>query len=162
VMDQRYLKSRLLYAPRTGVFYWVAPPPEHSELLGEEAGTVQDGAKPYHVIQVDGIKYNRARLAYLFMTGDLPDALVDHINGNSLDDRWLNLRAATVMQNAWNHKGRKKRSPLPMGVRMAASGRFCARIGVSNSQIQIGTFDTAEEAAEAYRQARGKYFGHFA
>lgn len=39
---------------------------------------------------------------------------------------------------------------------------FCARIGVSNSQIQIGTFDTAEEAAEAYRQAREKYFGQFA
>ena len=161
-MEQQYLKSRLLYAPKSGLFYWIKPPANHSELFGEQAGTAQDAEKPYHVIQVDGVKYKRSRLAFLYVTGSFPLHCIDHINGNSLDDRWENLREATVMQNAWNHKGRSKKSDLPMGVRTNASGRYAARIGVNGKQIQIGTFETVAQASEAYLAARRKYFGQFA
>ena len=161
-MEQRTLKERLLYAPRKGLFYWINPPAAHAELLGEEAGSVQGGNKSYHAIQIDGVKYRRGRLAFLYMEGRWPTECIDHINGNSLDDRWLNLREATATQNAWNHKGRSKAADLPMGVRINSSGRFAARIGVNGTQVQIGTFDTEEQAAEAYKIARRKYFGQYA
>lgn len=161
-MEQEYLKSILLYAPKRGVFYWITPPAGHGDLLGEEAGCSVTGKKTYHVIQVDGKKYKRSRLAFLYMEGRWPSDLIDHINGNSTDDRWENLREASFTQNAWNHKGRSKSSDLPMGVRMNASGRFSARIGVNGTQIQIGTYDTLEAAEEAYKNARRKYFGQFA
>jgi len=161
-MEQRELKSRLLYAPRKGVFYWIKPPKAHAELLGEKAGTIQNGDKPYNVIQIDGKKYRQGRLAFLYMEGRWPAECIDHINGNSLDDRWMNLREATVTQNAWNHKGRKKKSDLPMGVRLNSSGRFAARIGLNGKQIQIGTFDTKQQAVQAYSNARRKYYGQYA
>lgn len=162
MMDQAYLKSRLLYAPRKGVFYWIDPPKNHQELAGEEAGSATSGPKPYHVIQIDGAKYKRSRLAFLYMEGRWPAEVMDHINGYSLDDRWTNLREATLTQNAQNHKGRSKQSDLPMGVRLNQSGTFAARIGVNGKQVQIGTFETVKAAADAYANARGKYFGQFA
>lgn len=161
-MDQRTLKSRLLYAPKKGVFYWVSPPQTHAELLGEEAGAIQRGPKPYHVIQLDGVKYKRGRLAFMFVEGRWPKDCIDHINGDSVDDSWENLREATATENSWNHKTRAKKSNLPMGVRSNKSGRFSARIGHHGSQIQIGTFDTEEEAKQAYSNARVKYYGEFA
>lgn len=161
-MEQRHLKSKLLYAPNKGVFYWIDPPMGHSNLLGEEAGSIQNGLKKYHAIQIDGVKYKRSRLAFLYMMGRWPSDCIDHINGNSLDDRWDNLREATITQNAWNHKSRKKQSELPMGVRINANGKYSARIGVNKKQIQLGTFDTLTKAHQAYLAAREKYFGQFA
>lgn len=161
-MDQRTLKERLLYSPRKGVFYWITPPSGHANLLGEEAGAVARGKKDYHVIQIDGVKYRRGRLAFLYMEGRWPREHIDHINGNSCDDRWSNLREATATQNAWNHKGRAKQSALPTGVRKNASGRFSARIGVNGKQISLGAFESPKAAATAYRQAREKYYGNFA
>lgn len=163
-MEQAVLKSLLLYAPRKGVFYWIIPPLGHAELMGEEAGTPTEnrGGKAYHNIQIDGVKYKRSRLAFLYMEGRWPSDMIDHINGDSLDDRWLNLRDATATQNAWNHKGRSKDSDLPMGVRLNKSGRYSARICVRGEQIQIGTFNTIAEAETAYRQARRKYYGEYA
>ena len=164
MMDHALIKSVLLYAPAKGVFYWITPPFGHAELLGEEAGSVTPGitGKAYHNIQIGGVKYKRSRLAFLYMEGRWPSNQIDHINGDSLDDRWFNLRDVTATQNAWNHKKRAKRSDLPMGVRINKSGRFAARIGVNGAHIQIGTFDTAVEAAAAYRNAREKYYGEFA
>lgn len=163
-MEQAMLKSILLYAPNKGVFYWITPPSGHSELLGEEAGCARPGVtgKAYHNIQIHGVKYKRSRLAFLYMQGCWPSNQIDHINGDSLDDRWFNLRDVTATQNAWNHKKRAKRSDLPMGVRANKSGRFSARIAVNGQSIQIGTFDTAQQAEEAYRKAREKYYGEFA
>lgn len=162
-MEQGYLKTRLLYSPRTGVFFWVTPPLGKGHLLGEAAGCVQiNNGKPYHVIQIDGVKHRRSRLAFLFMTGRFPKDMIDHINGNSLDDRWVNLRAASAMQNAWNHKGRTKKSGTPMGVRKVPSGRYMARIGCKGVQHSLGTFDTIEEASAAYRAARRRFFREFA
>ena len=163
-MDQRYLKQRLLYSPKSGVFYWIQPPPGHSDLLGEEAGSAcLSDSKPYWYIQIDRVKYKRSRLAFLYLVGFMPQDQVDHINGNSLDDRWQNLRPATAMQNAWNHKSRARGNDLPMGVRKnASSGRYAARIGVRGKQISLGSFNTPEEAHAVYLNARKQYFGEFA
>jgi hypothetical protein len=36
------------------------------------------------------------------MTGKMPSGIIDHINGNSLDDRWMNIRDTTYAINAQN------------------------------------------------------------
>lgn len=99
----------------------------------------------------------------MYMTGFLPDNdVVDHINGISTDDRWSNLRAASFTQNAQNRKVGRPGRELPMGVRQARSGRYCARITVSGKQISLGSFETAEEAEKSYINAREKYYGEYA
>ena len=164
MMDQGELRAALEYYPALGVFVWVKPSAYHREKAGTEAGCARanGGGKKYHVIKFQGGAHKRARLAWFYMTGRWPADQVDHINGNSLDDRWCNLREATPTQNAWNHKRRAKASELPMGVRTNPSGRFSARLAVNKRMIQIGTYDTSEQACAAYQQAREVYYGEFA
>lgn len=157
------LKAVLRYDPETGVFIWAKAPKHHPDLLGKPAGApVPSRGKFYHVIQIGRVKYRRGRLAFLYMEGRWPEEVIDHANGDSLDDRWANLREATSQQNNWNRKRGAKKSPLPMGVRQAQSGRYVARISQNKSLITIGTFDTPEAAEAAYNQERMRRYGQFA
>lgn len=147
-----------------GSLLWAHPPKNHPDLCGRLAGNPipTHNGKVYWIVQVDGRKHRRAQITFCMTNGYWPTPQVDHINGNSLDDRPVNLRVATVTQNAWNHKGRAKRSPLPMGIRSAASGRYVARIAVNKRKICLGTFDSVEQASRAYQDARRHHFGEFA
>ena len=146
-----------------GRMFWKAPPKNHSELLGIEAGAARPNrGKSYWVVKIDAKAYKRGRLIFLVAHGRLPSPCIDHINGDSLNDRLINLREATITQNAWNHKKRKRRIALPMGVRSLSSGRYQARIAVNKKMNYLGIFDTPEDASVIYQQARAQYFGEFA
>lgn len=163
MLDAAALKLRMRYDPETGEFVWLRPPAVHPRLFGKPAGLATPNRnKAYHVIQIDGVKHKRSRLAWLYMTGDWPAHQVDHISGDSLDDRWINLREATPTQNAWNHKGRAKAADLPMGVRKNAGGSFSARLAVNKQMLHLGAFETPGEASAAYLKAREVHYGEFA
>lgn len=156
-MEQSELKRLMVYSPKSGVFTWVNPPKKHEELLGEPAGYLLNSKKPYWIIQINGQKYKRSRLAFLFMTGRFPVGVIDHISGDSTDDRWINLRDVSVTVNAQNRKIGYAGRVLPMGVKASNSGRFIARIGVNGKSISLGTFDTVDEAERAYLLGKEKY-----
>jgi hypothetical protein len=91
----------------------------------------------------------------------LPSAdSVDHRNGDTFDCRRQNLRASTLSQNAANRKKIASTSPYK-GIRSTRGG-WEARIKVKGRAMQIGTFDTAEQAARAYDAAARQAFGEFA
>lgn len=83
----------------------------------------------------------------------------DHENRNGLDNRRFNLRPCTRKQNQAN-RGRKRKH-LPRGV-YAVRERFIARLRTGPKAINLGTYDTAEEAACAYDTEAKKHFGEFA
>ncbi len=147
-----------------GVIFWLVPPKNHPRLKNKTAGApaMNHNGKVYWHIQINGRKVKRAHIVFCLTHGRWPQSQIDHINGDSLDDRPSNIREATPTQNAWNHKKRAKKSELPMGVRVALSGRYVARIGVNKRSLTLGTFDTVTEAQSAYIQARSTYFGEFA
>ncbi len=148
-----------------GRVFWKCPPKNHPRLVGSEAGsprTAQSG-KVYWHIKIGRKAYKRGRLIYLAATGRHDFECIDHINGDSEDDRLVNLREATITQNAWNHKGRARRIDLPMGVRrIARSGRYEARISYHKRQMHLGAFDTPEEAHAVYLAKRKELFREFA
>lgn len=145
-----------------GRVYWRAVAKQHARLNGQEAGGIRDSGKPYWVIKVNKRAYRRAQIVLAVASGQWPVACVDHINGDSLDDRGSNLRHASVAQNAMNHKRRSKRERTPMGVRATASGKFAARISCSGRQHHLGVFGSAEAAELAYQSARKEFFGDYA
>jgi len=89
--------------------------------------------------------------------------LVDHINGNGLDNRSANLRIATVSQNNMNSMISKNNSCGYKGVYWDKHrGCWIAAITINWKKIVIGCFDTPEEAHEAYCAAAVRLFKDFA
>jgi hypothetical protein len=88
---------------------------------------------------------------------------IDHINRNGLDNRKQNLRVCNTAQNTSNSKMRSTNSTGYRGVCVCKkSGNFYARIHVGRAKINLGTFKTKREAAEAYNQAAIHHHGEFA
>ncbi len=86
---------------------------------------------------------------------------VDHIDGDSLNNRRSNLRGCTRGENVRNAKKRKNASSVYKGV-SARSGKFAAQIKVSGKRFHLGTFTDELEAAKAYDAAAKLHFGDFA
>lgn len=87
---------------------------------------------------------------------------VDHINGNTLDNRRANIRLATRQQNSFNKKHPRKDNKLGIkGVRKEGK-KYRAYITYNHKQINLGHFALPEDADRAYRNAEVKYFGSFA
>lgn len=89
---------------------------------------------------------------------------IDHINGNSLDNRKENLRICSNKQNLRNSGIRKNPTGFK-GVRKRKdliNKPFSARITIDYKEVHLGYFYTAKEAALKYNEAAIKYFGEFA
>jgi hypothetical protein len=97
-----------------------------------------------------------------FIVGALPGQEVDHINGNTLDNRKINLRLCDRQHNNFNMPMRKNNKTGLKGVSTYFNTPyFIARINVNGKTIQLGVFNTPEEAHKAYCVASKKYHGEF-
>lgn len=76
--------------------------------------------------------------------------IVDHINGNTLDNRRGNLRVVSAAQNALNHSA--DRRELPPGVYYVARLRkYKVETSFENRRVYLGLYATPELASDAYR-----------
>jgi hypothetical protein len=155
------LREMLEYDPETGVFRWLIDPSPRIK-----AGAVAGHAhriSGYRIIVVLTRHYYAHRLAYLYMTGDWPDDLLDHANCNPSDNRWVNLRDASRSQNNANrfatNGGMKGAyfSPTRLGKR-----KWKAAIRFDGKTRHLGWFDTEADAHSAYSVAARQRFGSFA
>ena len=105
-------------------------------------------------------KRNRTLHKVITKTGSRE--FVDHINGNRLDNRKCNLRIVNAQQNAMNHPTPKNNKSGFRGVRIYKSGRFGAYITYNKKRINLGAYDTFEEAKQARINAEEKYFKEYA
>jgi len=87
--------------------------------------------------------------------------LVDHINGNGLDNRRENLRLCSHAENIRNQQSRLGTSSRFKGVWMH-SGKWAAMIEHNGDKINLGRFDCEERAARQYDRAARVFFGRFA
>jgi HNH endonuclease len=93
-----------------------------------------------------------------FILGDVPKSkVVDHINGNPLDNRKLNLRICSQAENVQNRRNGKKTSAGVRGVRVTKNGRYQAGFRSSGKYHYVGTFDTLGEANKEIIIMRKKY-----
>ena len=152
-LDQERLKQVIAYCPDTGAFTWLR--------TGSAAGSI-DG-RGYLLICVDGRKYRAHRLAWLYAHGRWPSKFIDHINGVKNDNRLCNLRDVTWSENRQNEtKARKNSLTGFLGVtyskpKKPLAKHYAARIYIDKKLRSLGYYATAEEAHEAYLEAKRKH-----
>ena len=83
--------------------------------------------------------------------------VVDHVNGNSLDNQRSNLRSVTRRGNQENRMRGYGRTG-ERNVYQTRHGRYEVKLGPKSGRIYIGVFDTLEEAAAAAKAARLRHF----
>lgn len=105
----------------------------------------------------------KTRFAHRLLMGAKRGQVIDHINGDPLDNRRSNLRLCTQKQNVRNSRPRKGTESGLKGVRWQSSTQtWCAQIMVDGRREYLGHFSTAEEAAQVYDAAAVRLFGEFA
>jgi hypothetical protein len=160
VITQARLKELLHYDPETGVFTWLVN--RGPAKRGAVAGTPSRG---YLVIRVDGPLYFAHVLAWLYVTGELPAAFVDHRNEVKSDNSWDNLRAATKQQNAQNiSRPNRNSSSGHRGVYLdKRRSRWFANVTdpVTRRGKFVGSFATREEAVAARVRASVEVYGAY-
>ena len=110
-----------------------------------------DGINGYPKVSLKGKFYMVHQLVAMSFLGHKPNRhneVVDHINNNPKDNRLENLQIITQRENVVKSK---KPRELPTGVTKNVKGsRYHAVTGIKNKRIHLGSFDTPEEAHEAY------------
>ena len=123
---------------------------------------VSSGRYAMHRIEKQGT-YQRLLMHRIVLERKLerpitPGMIVDHVNGDGLDNRRENLREATQAQNMRNTRLRSNNTSSYKGVRRINAHTWEARV---NNQA-VGYFDTAEDASFAYDRTALEQYGEFA
>jgi len=153
------VRELLSYDAETGAFTWLKTA-SNRRKQGEIAGCLCKRSG-YVLIGYRGRIYKASRLAWLYVHGEWPSGVIDHINGNRADDRISNLREATQGQNVRNRGKQKNNSSGFKGV-SAHQGKWVARLTIDGKTIRASGFDTPELAANEYSKMARLYHGDFA
>lgn len=131
--------------------WYMTGPKNH--LIAARNGRLSDGLGPAH----------RTVYMHRAILNPPADMVVDHINGNSLDNRRENLRICDRLRNQWNRRMQYNKKCGVRGVHWHGhSGLWHPTIKYYGKCISLGYYKTIEEAAVVRREAELKYFGEFA
>lgn len=154
MLTQAELKQLLHYDPETGLIYWKIARSNRIKA-GQLAGT-KDGCG-YLGISINRKTYRNHRLIWLYMYGHFPEQVIDHIDGNKLNNKLCNLRHVSQQKNMFNYSGNKLNTSGWTGVSYdKARNKYAAYIHHNNKKVNLGRFTTAEEANKVRLQAKNR------
>ena len=179
-MDRSSLLELLEYDPHIGTLSWkkrdikwfkneLGSKLWHGRCYNKPVGSVRNkkDRTDYSSILVslpDGSQRYAHTLIWIMVYGFDPASIglcVDHINGDALDNRLVNLRVVTSVENSRNQKQAINNSSGQTGVRFEnRTGKWVAQIGINYKNLYLGSFDTLEEAVHARKEAEKEHGFH--
>ena len=146
------LRELLTYDHETGVFTNLTA--RGGICVGRKTGRVD--SRGYLQICLDGRRHLAHRLAWLYVTGQWPANEIDHINNVRLDNRLSNLREADRSINMQNIRNpRLGNTSGCLGVSYhKITAKWVAQIQAKGKKKHLGVFNTIEEAANVYIEAK--------
>lgn len=173
--DVETLRQLLDYNPETGILTWkardetICPDDRvrksfNTQFAGKIAGSVRSSDRlHYYEIQISPFgKFFSHRIAWKMHYGEEPPEIMDHVDGNGLNNKINNIRCATKFQNGWNAQKSSRNKSGYKGVSFnTEKNKWRAAIHVNNKTRLIGYFSTPEEAGEAYKKEAAILHGEF-
>lgn len=120
---------------------------------------IANGSKAYAYANIPAIGKDRAM--HRIIMDAPPGILVDHKDGDGLNNRKKNLRLCTHAQNMMNRKGTGKTSKYKGVSWDKQDKKWLAAIKKDGQKIVLGRFDEEDEAAIAYNEAAKDLHGEF-
>ena len=148
-----------LFDYRDGALYWR----KSSSTLapaGSKAGCVN--GRGYLVVGINYKKYLVHRLIWV-MHGNDPVAVLDHINGDTTDNRIENLRASTHTENMCNARRSKRNTSGVKGVSWSKTmNKWVGSVWFKRKIYTTQPFEQKDQCAEAVKALRSELHGEFA
>ncbi len=166
-----YLQECFDYNPDTGELFWKTRPLHHfgtvriwtwwnNRFAGRKIEYI--GTNGYLTVRVIRINYSTHRIIWKLCTGADPIEMIDHIDGDKLNNKIDNLREASVIENGRNRKISKNNKLGIKGVHYdSTTGKYRASISYGGKAYNLGSFATIETASQAYQEASLKYHKEF-
>lgn len=169
--DTRYLQECFRYEADTGKLFWRSRPVTHFKRgfsfnrwnathAGKEITNLGGGKKPYIRVGLNKTIFLAHRIIFKLLHNYEP-VFVDHIDGNTLNNKPENLRAAT---SSINNKNRGMPCTNTSGVTGVSwntkEKKWRACISINNKTKHLGRYDSLEEAKKAYVSAKHRYGFH--
>ena len=164
------LRKILRYEPDTGKLFWLTRSPNlfegrdycserlcaswNARFSGKEALTAIDNHGYMHGC-VFSIKVKAHRAAWAVHHGYWPINCIDHLNGDRLDNRIVNLRDATHLENSLNSAMQANNTSGHNGVGWHKQRqKWRARIVLNGEEKHLGLFDSIDDAVAARQKAQ--------
>ncbi len=160
---QAELREYLNYDPLTGVMLWAKLPRFGSrQKVGNPFGC-QDKIHSRMVAGFNNCQRQLTSFIWCYMTGEYPKEgfVIDHKNGQTMDNSWANLREITQQQNLGNLTRERKNTKYLRGVARNYYGKFHMRCTYKGLKYGGKVRDTQEEAHQDYIELHKKLHGEF-
>jgi hypothetical protein len=136
---------------------------ERVAALNWYASPARGTSQPYARSNMSPDRATRGIDMQRFIMCASPGQVVDHRDGDTLNNQRSNLRITNFFGNSRNRRSKNMRNGGFKGVYPAKSGsRWRAKIVVCSRQLYLGTFGDPVVAARAYDSAALQHFGEFA
>jgi hypothetical protein len=167
-MDVIELASLVAYDPLTGQLTYLERPRGYfksdkswktwnTRFSGRPAMNVKN-SRGYLVGRVNNTSMKAHRAAWALHYGRWPTYEIDHVNGNKMDNRIENLRDVRTSENGKNRPKQRNNTSGVTGVGYTqTTGKWFARIKVSQKLIHLGYFNTKEGAVRSRLLAENRY-----
>jgi hypothetical protein len=156
-MSELQQKLTSLFDYRDGSLYRKAG--GRGAVRGAKLGHINSNG--YEVITVSRKIMKTHQIVFVMHHGYMPN-IIDHIDGNRLNNKIENLREVTRSENGYNRKIHKNNKTGYKNVTwISRISAYCVKLNVNKKRMHFGYFDDLELADLVATMAREKYHGKF-